>query len=810
MSKTKYLLPLILILFLTFTLIGYCDWSTNYGYRKEITIDGSTAGVQTNYQMRLVVYKGDGSDSVGNVYLHNHCQNNFNDIGFTKSDGTSELDHWKESYTSGTSAVFWIKFDSIPASPASTNFYIYYDKANPDLTFGIFSDLHAGSCDFSSYSACTKYAANLTAMVSAFNSWDPDFVIETGDLLSSDGCFGGCSENKTQNEALLDAAEALYDNLTMDRHYVLGNHDLLLLTKTEFFSHVGGSQNYYYQDYGDYRIIVLDAQYDEFDEDDAPSDGRISTAELAWLENIALNTTKKCLVFTHQPLNDGNFSSSFVITNASTVRDKLEAAGNVIAAFHGHIHFQDYTEVINGIPYYSVRSNIGDYAENSYGKVSVWGRTIVIDGNDSQAAYNGTSPHGDRTFLFFDDAELASPDKKWTENNPAYGDITYDTVEKYAGAKSLKIVSEDAVDYNVSLSHTSLANLAINFRIKFNETNKEKRFYASPNPLTLSWDNVANIKHYHDPGGWEDSGVDYQTASWEYYEMFFTATSNIILIKRNGETVIPDAHRNNFDSISQEYFNSYYDPILWTDNFYVRKYCSPEPTWGTWGSEEMFDGWLSGYDQRIKLTTDHTKIDDALFDFPVTAFFTDAQAEEIFAEFDADEDFDRGQFVLGNSTLLYAEKELFDDSASLGIYHFRVPSVASLIGTDIYFYYDNDADHNTGYIGIIGSETAEEVWDEYYDLVCHGVDNTTSSVLDSTSNDNDGTKIAANEPVEAVGKVGQGQDIDGDNDYINFGVMAEYGDGDFTVELLFEPDEDGTTERLVWKYDLAGARKGER
>ena len=114
---------------------GYCSsadciWNLGYDYRKQITIDGSTAGAQTNYQMKLTVYKGSGTDSAGVVYLNNHCRDDFNDIRFTKSDGVTGLDHWRESYTSGTSAVFWIEFDPVPASPGTVNFYIYYDNSS--------------------------------------------------------------------------------------------------------------------------------------------------------------------------------------------------------------------------------------------------------------------------------------------------------------------------------------------------------------------------------------------------------------------------------------------------------------------------------------------------------------------------------------------------------------------------------------------------------------------------------------------------------------------------------------------------------
>jgi len=218
--------------------------------------------------------------------------------------------------------------------------------------------------------------------------------------------------------------------------------------------------------------------------------------------------------------------------------------------------------------------------------------------------------------------------------------------------------------------------------------------------------------------------------------------------------------------------------------------------------------WVEGYDQRIKLTTDHTKIDSTLSNFPVTAFFTAAQAEEIFAEFDADEDFDRGQFALENDTLLYAEKELFDDSASLAIYHFKVISISSSAGTDIYFYYDNDAGHNTTYIGGIDTTAGHNVWDSNFKAVYHMVDATTSTIKDSTSNNNDGTKIGANEPIEATGKVGQAQDFDTINDYINCGAGASLNiTGDLTIETIIETDNDDDACVIVGKEDSSTDRQ---
>jgi hypothetical protein len=102
---------------------------TGWSYRKKITISGTTIGAQTNYQMKMTVYKSTGSDSGTAVYLGTRVKDDFSDLRFTKSDGTTLLGYWVESYTSGISATVWIAFDSIAASPSTTNFYMYYGNS---------------------------------------------------------------------------------------------------------------------------------------------------------------------------------------------------------------------------------------------------------------------------------------------------------------------------------------------------------------------------------------------------------------------------------------------------------------------------------------------------------------------------------------------------------------------------------------------------------------------------------------------------------------------------------------------------------
>jgi len=89
---------------------------------------------------------GGGGGGNDEVYCSNHCQDDFDDIRFTESDGQTELDYWIEDYTLSDEATFWVEFDSIPASPDSAAFYMYYGKTDAssdsdgEATFPFFDD----------------------------------------------------------------------------------------------------------------------------------------------------------------------------------------------------------------------------------------------------------------------------------------------------------------------------------------------------------------------------------------------------------------------------------------------------------------------------------------------------------------------------------------------------------------------------------------------------------------------------------------------------------------------------------------------
>ena len=107
-------------------------WLSGWSKRQAIVLTGGSSGAQVDFQVELTVaYESD-------------MKSDFSDLRFTKSDGTTLLDAWMESYTASTSATVWVETDT-PENTVESDIYMYYGKAdalsdwNFDGTF-IFGD----------------------------------------------------------------------------------------------------------------------------------------------------------------------------------------------------------------------------------------------------------------------------------------------------------------------------------------------------------------------------------------------------------------------------------------------------------------------------------------------------------------------------------------------------------------------------------------------------------------------------------------------------------------------------------------------
>ncbi|MCD6125854.1 MAG: DUF2341 domain-containing protein [Thaumarchaeota archaeon] len=134
------------------------DWPsslTDWKYRKKITIQENVGQDLTDYQIKLIIHYGSGTDLGSDIYLNEKCKSDFGDIRFTDVNGNL-LAYCIEEKTDGDYAIFWVKIPSIPAN-GTTDIYIYYGNpdaiydGNPEQVFELFDDFEETELDTSKW-----------------------------------------------------------------------------------------------------------------------------------------------------------------------------------------------------------------------------------------------------------------------------------------------------------------------------------------------------------------------------------------------------------------------------------------------------------------------------------------------------------------------------------------------------------------------------------------------------------------------------------------------------------------------------------
>jgi hypothetical protein len=180
-------------------------------------------------------------------------------------------------------------------------------------------------------------------------------------------------------------------------------------------------------------------------------------------------------------------------------------------------------------------------------------------------------------------------------------------------------------------------------------------------------------------------------------------------------------------------------------------------------SDPWFD---TDWNYRKEINVNYSQVLSTLTNFPVLINITDTGLR--------DNALSNGSDILFTNitgTQLNHEIELFNGTTGQLVAWVNVTSLSHSTDTTIYMYYGNS--------GASNQENVAGTWDDNYVAVYHMNDNTTSSILDSTSNNNDGTKKRANEPNEVTGQIGKAQDFDGSDDYLllNHDFNTGFSDG---------------------------------
>jgi 3',5'-cyclic AMP phosphodiesterase CpdA len=266
------------------------------------------------------------------------------------------------------------------------NRFSFANQLSESVEIGMVTDVHYSSQE-QGLGIDTKGAKErLENFILEMNRWKPDFIVELGDFINAR--MIDLSEKGSKSD--LTAIEEVYRGFIGSRYYVLGNHDLYCLSKSQFRDLTG--MDHYYKSFeaSGYHFLTLDPQYDPSDGEDQNHDfgymaGYIPPEEKDWLKKDLNSTEKPTLVFIHQRLDVQNNRN---VKNAPEVRRIFDQSGKVVAVFQGHVH-KNIRKKIKGSYYITLEAITDVNSKSAWAKVKLdqkRGR-IIIDGFHGQASY---------------------------------------------------------------------------------------------------------------------------------------------------------------------------------------------------------------------------------------------------------------------------------------------------------------------------------------------------------------------------------------------------------------------------------------
>ena len=207
------------------------------------------------------------------------------------------------------------------------------------VRFGLFADPHYAEKVYGNRH-CEDSAAKLEACVETLAAEDLDFAVCMGDAIDS-------GEDREEELGYLGRMREVFAGCGVERHWVLGNHDLDSFTKAEFLEACGSGRGAHYSfDQKGTHFAVLDGNCHEDGSDFSPGNFEwdqawLSPAQLEWLKADLAATSKPAVVLCHENLDDRLHEGEpdpHVLRNADQVRVTLQEAGNVRAVIQGHYH----------------------------------------------------------------------------------------------------------------------------------------------------------------------------------------------------------------------------------------------------------------------------------------------------------------------------------------------------------------------------------------------------------------------------------------------------------------------------------------
>jgi hypothetical protein len=227
---------------------------------------------------------------------------------------------------------------------------------------------------------------------------------------------------------------------------------------------------------------------------------------------------------------------------------------------------------------------------------------------------------------------------------------------------------------------------------------------------------------------------------------------------------------------------------LRSTNWLTTKYNNqnnPTTFWnvGTEESDNLGTGWYGcDWKRRQIIKVEPTQVSGLHVNFPVYFDLNDLAATDFFDEVQAS-GADIRITTCDGTTEIPREIVSLDNVADTGELHFRIPNISG--GEEFFIYYANPTATNYATTDPFG---AENVWTNNYLVVYHmQEDPSTGTLLDSSSNSNDGTPQNMGGEATVTGQIGQAYDFDGANEYIATAIDGSEFD-EITVSTWFNND----------------------
>lgn len=239
------------------------------------------------------------------------------------------------------------------------------------LTLGLVTDLHYAELPPLGTRHFQDTLGKLREASDFFRRGGVEVALCLGDLIDNPP-----DKNVDKEIGYARMMHAILGNGVADRHYVLGNHCVQLLSKGQFLSAVEQKKSYYSFDRAGIHFVILDGCFraDGVDYNAGNFnyiDANIPPPELAWLEKDLEKTKLKTIAFCHQRLDEPK-DAKWRLKGRERVRNVFKASGKVAAVFMGHAHENDL-QIIDGIPYICLQAMVegAGVANGAYSIVTV-------------------------------------------------------------------------------------------------------------------------------------------------------------------------------------------------------------------------------------------------------------------------------------------------------------------------------------------------------------------------------------------------------------------------------------------------------